>query len=67
MPTLKWASGDWDGDGDFTTTDLITALADGGYEQGSRAAVSAVPEPASFVMLMVGLIGIAIRRRYVGR
>jgi hypothetical protein len=61
-----WATGDWDGDGDFTTSDFVTALADGGYEQGPRLAVSTVPEPASFAMLMVGLIGVAIRRRSVG-
>jgi hypothetical protein len=36
------------------STDLITALADGGYEHGPRAAMRAVPEPASFVMLLVG-------------
>jgi hypothetical protein len=65
--TAVWSTGDFDGNGRFETSDLVTALADGGYEQGSRAAVSAVPEPVSWVMLIVGLIGIAIRRRNVGR
>ena len=27
---------DWDGDGDFTTGDLVIAFQDGGYEQGPR-------------------------------
>jgi hypothetical protein len=31
-----WASGDWDGDGNFTSANLVFALADGGYEQGPR-------------------------------
>jgi probable HAF family extracellular repeat protein len=62
-----WSTGDFDGSGRFGSSDLIAALADGGYEQGPRAPVNAVPEPASFIMLTVGLIGIATRRRYVGR
>ena len=60
-----WTKGDWDGDGDFITTDLVTAFFDGGYEQGSRDAANAVPEPASFVMLVAGLFGVAVRRRHV--
>ena len=43
MPVL---AGDFsgDGDGEFESADLIVALADGGYDAGPRAAVSAVPE-----------------------
>ncbi|MCA9170416.1 MAG: PEP-CTERM sorting domain-containing protein [Planctomycetales bacterium] len=58
-----WGSGDWDGDGLFSTADLVTALMDGGYEQGPRAAVAAVPEPASVIMLALGSLGLLIRRR----
>jgi hypothetical protein len=61
----SWATGDWDANDDFTTSDLVIAFQDGGYEQGPRTAVSAVPEPAPFVMLIVGLIGMAIWRRHV--
>jgi streptogramin lyase len=60
-----WSTGDFNGDGRTNSGDLVVALADGGYEQGSRAAVDAVPEPASFVMLMVGLIGTATYRRRI--
>jgi hypothetical protein len=56
-----WASGDWDGDGDFTSSDLIAALADGGYEQGSRTAVSAVPEPNSLLLFVAGLAAMVTR------
>jgi hypothetical protein len=62
-----WSSGDFNGDGRTSSSDLIAALADGGYEQGPRAAVSAVPEPASFAILMASWAVIAIRRRRVGR
>ena len=42
-----WTTGDWNGDGDFGTGDLSFAFQRGGYEQGPRASVAAVPEPTS--------------------
>jgi hypothetical protein len=63
VPSI-WSMGDFDGDGITNSSDLVAALADGGYEQGPRAAVSAVPEPASSGMLLVGLIGCTVRRRH---
>ncbi|MEZ6121143.1 MAG: hypothetical protein R3C28_31880 [Pirellulaceae bacterium] len=56
-----WAEGDWNGDGDFDSSDLILAFQDGGYEQGPKAVV-AVPEPSSFVVILVGVLLGAIRR-----
>ena len=58
-----WSTGDWNGDGEFDTGDLVAAFKDGGFEKGPRAAVNAVPEPTSFVLLAIGWIGIAARRR----
>ena len=66
----NWSSGDWDGDGDFTTSDLVAALADGGYELGPRAAVAAVPEPASsavWIPLVIAGLSVRLRSRRVSR
>ena len=51
-----WATGDWNGDAEFDFGDLVLAFQDGGYEQGPRAAVNAVPEPSSAILLVVGII-----------
>lgn len=54
----SWADGDWDADGDFTSGDLVAAFADGGYEQGPRIAPNVVPEPASVLMVISGVLGV---------
>ncbi|MCA9170157.1 MAG: PEP-CTERM sorting domain-containing protein, partial [Planctomycetales bacterium] len=59
----SWGEGDWDGDGVFGSGDFVVAFTDGGYEQGPRAAVSAVPEPTSFALMLLGITGAALRRR----
>ncbi|MCA9172303.1 MAG: PEP-CTERM sorting domain-containing protein, partial [Planctomycetales bacterium] len=51
-----WTTGDFTGDGLFTTSDLVAALSDGGYENGPKAAVSAVPEPSSLMLLALGAL-----------
>jgi len=58
-----WATGDWNGDREFTSSDFVTAFAAGGYEAGPRAAVASVPEPSSLVLLSVGMLMLARRRR----
>ncbi len=58
-----WATGDWDGDLDFSTSDLIKAFQDAGFEQGPRASTAAVPEPFGFAGVIIGLVLVAIRQR----
>ncbi|MCA9167641.1 MAG: PEP-CTERM sorting domain-containing protein [Planctomycetales bacterium] len=58
-----WAEGDWNGDKDFDSSDFVAAFSGGGYEAGPRAAVSAVPEPSTIVLLLVGCCGLLAKRR----
>jgi uncharacterized protein YjbI with pentapeptide repeats len=50
-----WSTGDWTGDREFTTTDLIVALADGGYEMEAPSLPTVVPEPPG-VLLAIGWV-----------
>ena len=62
-----WSQGDWNGSGKFDSGDFVDAFADGGYEVGNPpAAVSAVPEPSSLVLLILGGL-VACTRRHSGR
>jgi hypothetical protein len=58
-----WSTGDFDGNGRTNSGDLVAALADGGYEAGPRAAVSAVPEPQSLVLVALGMLAVWTRHR----
>ena len=62
-----WSDGDWDGSGRFDSSDFVAAFIDGGYELGPRppAAVSAVPEPSTVLLLLGGVLFLATRRRRV--
>ncbi|MCA9213297.1 MAG: hypothetical protein KDB27_09545, partial [Planctomycetales bacterium] len=54
-----WATGDWNGDGDFDSSDFVAAFSEGGYEKGPKPA--AVPEP-NFGAFCLLIVGFAIRR-----
>ena len=60
-----WEEGDWDGDLQFASSDFVAAFLDGGYEAGElpQAAVAAVPEPSSCVLLALGLLSLIARCR----
>jgi hypothetical protein len=58
-----WSTGDFNGDGRTNSSDLVAALAGGGYEAGPRAAVHAVPEPATAVLLLLPALLLLTRRR----
>ena len=58
-----WAEGDWDGDGKFGTSDFVIALQGGGYELGPRPSTRIVPEPRSWLLLIVGGIWLLANRR----
>ena len=51
-----WRHGDWDGDWRCSTSDFVMAFQDGGYEQGPRTALAAVPEPGASMLLVMGLL-----------
>ena len=58
-----WFEGDWNGDGVFDTGDLVKALEDGGYEKGSRTDMPAVPEPSSWLLIVLGVPFVLVRPR----
>ena len=53
-----WSEDDWNGDGLFGTGGLSSTFEDGGYDQRELATASAVPEPASILIVMGSLSGI---------
>lgn len=58
-----WEQGDWNGDGMFDSADFVTAFVDGGYEQGTRMDVAAVPEPMGWLLSLIGVPVLPFRRR----
>ena len=50
-----WATGDWDGDGDFSSADFVVAFPSGGYELAPRMAVASVPEPSALTLLLTAV------------
>ena len=60
-----WEEGDWNADGDFDSSDFVVAFADGGYEMGPPPQrLNAVPEPSSWILLVIGISCAAVRRRF---
>jgi acid phosphatase len=61
----SWSEGDWSGDGEFDTADLVLAFRDGGFEQGPRQRVAAVPEPSALALsCAAALIAFSWSRRF---
>ena len=58
-----WVEGDWTGDGRFDSSDMVSAFQDGGYELGARTVATAVPEPTSCVLVLIGALAICRLRR----
>ena len=59
-----WADGDMDGDGDVDTSDLTTSIINFTSALGAGGAVgSAVPEPSSLILLLLGMTVMWGRRR----
>ncbi len=61
--TSGWSTGDFNGDGRTNSSDLVTALTDGGYEQGLRAAARAIPEPSTLMPLLLGFGRLSTNRK----
>ena len=65
----NWSTGDWDGNGDFNSRDLVLAFQDGGYEAGPRGGNVVVPEPDSRMLvatlLLLSMLGIRMGRTSV--
>ena len=58
--TATWAEGDFNGDGKVDGSD-VTILA-GNWQYGVGTAASAVPEPSTIVLILLGLASLAVRR-----
>ena len=59
-----WATGDWDGDLEFSTSDLVLAFQDGGFEAGPRNAIATVPEPDSKTLMCFATMLLVFIRHY---
>ena len=57
----SWTSGDWNGDRDFDSGDLVAAFMENGFE---RATVVRVPEPSSHLYQVLGALMLLASRRW---
>jgi hypothetical protein len=59
-----WSEGDWNGDKKFDSADFVAAFIGAGYEIGPKeGGLMVVPEPSSIVLIGIGLMAFAGRRR----
>lgn len=58
-----WGEGDWTGDLRFSSSDLVAAFSDGGFEKGPRVGVVTVPEPSGLASLLLGIAFAIVSRR----
>jgi hypothetical protein len=54
-----WSDGDWTNDNVFNSSDLVAAFQDGNYV---NAASPTVPEPTSWMLLLIGCAAFRMRR-----
>jgi hypothetical protein len=54
-----WAEGDWDGNADFQSGDLVLAFQ---YSIGARLGVSNIPEPSALHLVLTCCLIVAARR-----
>jgi len=57
-----WADGDTDGDGDVDTSDLTTAIIN--FTSAMSRGATAVPEPGSLLLLIMGMLAYVLPRRH---
>jgi hypothetical protein len=51
-----WQTGDWTGDAEFDSGDLLLAFQEGGFEKGPRTKIAAVPEPSTWIMFSLPVL-----------
>lgn len=62
-----WSEGDWDGDREATSRDIVLAFQEGAYEQEPRATTTAVPEPSTQLLLLLAAACLLLVRIHTGR
>jgi hypothetical protein len=55
LENSSWFTGDWNGDYEFNSTDMVLAFQEGSYEQGPQPAMG-VPEPSALWLMGCGAL-----------